>query len=51
MVHYEDRCWCVSQENQVHYDSGGGNIIFIAWIKFATLHFSFVSLVVISGSG
>ena len=51
MVHYEDRCWCVSQENQVHYDTGGGNIIFIAWIKFATLHFSFVSLVVISGSG
>ena len=27
--------WCISQENQVGYDGGGGTKIFIAWIKFA----------------
>ena len=41
------------QENQVGCDGGGGTIIFIAWIKFLSFekHFSFFSLVVISGSG
>ena len=45
--------WCISQENQVGYDRGGGTKIFIAWIKFAAFekYFSFVCLVVISGSG
>ena len=53
MVHYENRNWCIRQENQVGYDGGGGTIIFIAWIKFVTLekHFSFVNQVVISDSG
>ena len=53
MVHYEDMGWCISQENQVGYNSGGGAIIFIAWIKFVAFekHFSFPSQVVISGSG
>ena len=46
------RSWSISQENLVGYDCGGGTIIFIAWIKFFSLekHFSFLSLVVISGS-
>ena len=53
MVSYEDRGWCISQENQVAYDDDSWNIIFIARIKFVSFekHFSFLSLVVISGSG
>ena len=51
-VCYEDRGWCINQENQVGYD-GGGTLILIAWIKFVAFkkHFSILSLVVISGSG
>ena len=53
MVHFEDRGWCINQENQVDYDSGRGTIILIAGIKFVTFekNFSFVSLAVISGPG
>ena len=50
MVHYEDRGWCINQENQVDYDGGRGTIILIVGIKFVAFEkkFSFVSLAAIS---
>ena len=48
MVYFKIRRLCISQENQVGYDSGGGTIAFIGWIKFLSFekHFSFLGLVV-----
>ena len=47
------RCSCISQENQVDYDGGGGTIIFIAWIKFFSFEEKklFFSLIVLISSG
>ena len=54
VVYYKVRSSCISQENQIGYDGGGGGtIIFFAWIKFFSFkkYFLLLSLVVISGSG